>query len=85
MNIKQGGFMLNKRGQYLCTYMALGLFLFIFQINSVSASGLAITGIDITSLAGDKLQIQLEMNGAALNLKCFIRIILRASLLILPV
>ena len=71
MNTKQGGIMLNKKGQYLCTCMILGLFLFIFQIDSVRASDLAISGLDITSLAGDKLQIQLEMNGPAVEPKVF--------------
>jgi len=71
MNTKQGGIMLNKIGRSLCTYMILGLFLFISQIASVGASDLAISGIDITALAGDKLQIQLEMNGAAVEPKVF--------------
>ncbi|MGZ5220719.1 MAG: hypothetical protein ACXWC7_11585, partial [Chitinophagaceae bacterium] len=71
MNTKQGGIMLNKKGQYLCTYMILGLFLFIFQIDSVRASDLSISGLDITSLPGDKLQIQLEMNGPAVEPKVF--------------
>jgi type IV pilus assembly protein PilQ len=71
MNTNQGGIMLNKKGQYLCTCMILGLFLFIFQIDSVRASDLSISGLDITSLAGDKLQIQLEMNGPAVEPKVF--------------
>jgi len=71
MNTKQGGIMLNKLGRSLCTYVILGLFLFIFQITSVRASDLAISGIDIAALAGDKLQIQLEMNGAAVEPKVF--------------
>lgn len=71
MNTKQGGIMLNKKGLYLCTYMILGLFLFIFQIDSVRASDLFISRLDVTSLAGDKLQIQLEMNGPAVEPKVF--------------
>ncbi len=71
MNTKQGGIMLNKIGRSLCTYMILGLFLFISQIVSVSASDLAVSGIDIATLPGDKLQIQLEMNNAAVEPKVF--------------
>ncbi|MGZ8225648.1 MAG: type IV pilus secretin PilQ [Methylococcaceae bacterium] len=71
MNIKYGGIMLNKMGRTLYAYIGLGLFLSLFQILPVSASELAISGIDIASLAGDKLQIQLEMNGAAVTPKVF--------------
>lgn len=71
MNNKQGGIMLNKMGRSLCVYMGLGLFLFIFQITSVTASDLALSGIEFAALAGDKLQIQLEMNSAAVEPKVF--------------
>ena len=67
MNTKQGGIMLNKMGRSLFICKILGLFLFIFQIASVKASDLAISGLDVAALAGDKLQIQLEMNGAAVD------------------
>ena len=63
--------MLNKMRQSLCTYMILGLFLSIFQTASVRAGDLAITGLDIAALTGDRLQIQLEMNGAAIEPKVF--------------
>jgi type IV pilus assembly protein PilQ len=63
--------MLNKTGQSICTYKILILFLFIFQITSVRASDLAIMGINVDALAGGKLQIQLEMNGAAVEPKVF--------------
>ncbi len=71
MNTKQGGIMLNKMGASLCTYKILILFLFIFQIASVRASDLAIMGINVDALAGGKLQIQLEMNGTAIEPKVF--------------
>ena len=71
MNTKQGGIMLNKMGRSLFICKILGLFLFIFQIASVRASDLAISGLDVAALAGDKLQIQLEMNGAAVTPKIF--------------
>ncbi|OYV20731.1 MAG: type IV pilus assembly protein PilQ [Methylococcaceae bacterium NSM2-1] len=63
--------MLNKMRQSLCTYMILGLFLSIFQTASVRAGELAITGLDIAALTGDRLQIQLEMDGAAIEPKVF--------------
>ena len=63
--------MLNKMRQSLCTYMILGLFLSIFQTASVRAGDLAITGLDIAALTGDRLQIQLEMDGAAIEPKVF--------------
>jgi type IV pilus assembly protein PilQ len=62
---------LNKMRRSLYVCMGLGLFLFIFQTATVNAGDLAISGIDIASLAGDKLQIQLEMNGAAFAPKVF--------------
>jgi len=45
--------------------------LLIFQITTVRASDLDITGIDIAALPGDRLQIQIEMNGAAVEPKVF--------------
>ncbi len=71
MNNKQDGVMWNKIGRSLCIHMGLGLFLLIVQIASVRADDLAISGMDIATLAGDKLQIQLEMNGAAIAPKVF--------------
>jgi type IV pilus assembly protein PilQ len=72
MNNKQGGrVMLNKREPSLWALIGLGLFLFIFQIASVKAGDLAISGIDIAALAEDKLQIQVEMTGPALTPKVF--------------
>lgn len=65
--------MLNKIGQPLCVYRKFGLFLFLFlfQISSVKASDLTISGIEFASVSGDKLQIQLEMNGSAVEPKVF--------------
>ena len=71
MNTTQGGIMLNKMQRSLWIYMLFGLLLFIFQIAPVKANDLAISGIDVTALAGDKLQIALEMNGAAVSPKVF--------------
>jgi type IV pilus assembly protein PilQ len=63
--------MLNKIGHPLSTYLVLGLFLFIVQTTPVNASDLAITGVNFALLAGNKLQIQLEMNGAAIEPEVF--------------
>ena len=71
MNTKQGGIMLNKMGRFPKAYSILGLFLFIAQIAAVNASDLAISGLNISTLAGDSLQIQLEMNGTAIEPKVF--------------
>jgi type IV pilus assembly protein PilQ len=61
--------MLKQIGGLSLIYMVLGLFL--FQISSVRANDLSITGINVAALAGDRLQIQLEMNGAAVEPKVF--------------
>ncbi|MDD5579963.1 MAG: type IV pilus secretin PilQ [Methylobacter sp.] len=63
--------MLNKREPSRKALIGLGLFFFIVHIASVKAGDLAISGIDIATLAGDKLQIQLEMTGAAITPKVF--------------
>ena len=63
--------MLNKTRRFPKAYSVLGLFLFIVQIATVNASDLVISGLNIATLAGDKLQIQLEMNGAAIEPKVF--------------
>jgi type IV pilus assembly protein PilQ len=70
MNSKQGGIMLNKVGRSLCTYIGLGLFLFIALCGSVRASDLSLYNIGVVALDG-KIQIQLEMSGAATLPKVF--------------
>jgi type IV pilus assembly protein PilQ len=70
MSSKQGGVMLNKVGRSLCAYIGLGLFLFIAQIVPVKASDLSLSNIGVVALDG-KIQIQLEMNGAATLPKVF--------------
>ncbi|TAK63952.1 type IV pilus secretin family protein [Methylobacter sp.] len=77
MNNKQGGIMANTHRvldntwRSLCMRIGLGLFLFIFQIASVRADELALSGIDFATQAGDKLQIEMEMTGAAVTPKIF--------------
>lgn len=71
MNNKQGISMLNRLTRMRMAYVSLSMLLFIFQIASVKASGLAITGIDVASSGGDKLQVQMELNGSAVAPKVF--------------
>ncbi|WP_027159122.1 type IV pilus secretin family protein [Methylobacter luteus] len=71
MNNKQGDIMLNKTGRSLWVHFGLGLFLFMFQIASAGAGNISIQGIDIVTLPGDKLQVQLEMSGTAIEPKVF--------------
>jgi type IV pilus assembly protein PilQ len=62
---------LNKMERSLYARIGLGLFVFIFQIASVRADDLAISGIDFSTQAGDKLQVQMEMSGPAVAPKIF--------------
>ncbi|MBF6647162.1 type IV pilus secretin family protein [Methylobacter sp. BlB1] len=71
MNNKHSDIMLNRMGRSLWARIGLSLFLFIFQIATAQAGGVSVQGIDIATLPGDKLQIQLEMNGAAVEPKVF--------------
>ncbi|MDD5460824.1 MAG: type IV pilus secretin PilQ [Methylococcales bacterium] len=63
--------MLNKSRRSLCVHVVLGLFLFMFHTAFVRAGDLAISRMDVASMGGDKLQIQLEMNGPAIAPKAF--------------
>ncbi|WP_262966650.1 type IV pilus secretin family protein [Methylobacter psychrophilus] len=63
--------MLNKIERPLGIGIGLGLFLFMVQIMPVRAGDLALTGVNFALLAGNKLQIQLEMNGAAVKPEVF--------------
>ncbi len=78
MNNKQGGVIvnthsarMNSRPQSLAAQLVVGLCLFLVQMTVVSAEELALTGIDFASQAGDKLQIEMEMSGAAIAPKIF--------------
>lgn len=77
MNNIQGCVMVNtlrvkdKTWRSLCAHIGLGLFLFIFQIVSVRADELALSGIDFATQSGDKLQIEMEMTGPAITPKIF--------------
>jgi type IV pilus assembly protein PilQ len=63
--------LLNKSEWSFCIHGVLCLFLFIVHIAFVRAADLAISRMDVASMAGDKLQIQLEMNGPAIVPKVF--------------
>jgi len=71
MNTKQGDSVLTKSEQSSWIYMFFFLFLLIGQSASVIASDLSLTGIDVVALAGGRLQIQMQMNGAAFAPKVF--------------
>jgi len=57
--------------QFLCGKLATGFFLLTMQVAPVWAGGTAITDVNFSSLAGDKLQIQLSMNGPVSAPKVF--------------
>ena len=63
--------MCNTVARSKITRISLGVLLFIFQIALVKAGGLAISAIDVAALAGDKIQVQFEMSGAAFAPKVF--------------
>jgi type IV pilus assembly protein PilQ len=70
MNNKQDNKMWDKTVLSRFTHISLSLFL-LFQIASVKADGLTISNIDVAALAGDKIQIQMEMSGSASAPKVF--------------
>lgn len=70
MNTKQGSIMLKMRWA-LVARMGLVLLLGVLQAGVVRASDMILSGLDITTLAGDKLQIQLDMGQAAVEPKVF--------------
>ncbi|MEI6065906.1 MAG: type IV pilus secretin PilQ [Methylococcaceae bacterium] len=69
MKTQQSSIVLNQVGYFLGFFPLL--FLLLCQSTRVNAGDLAITAIDFASLSGDKLQIQLDMNGAAVQPKVF--------------
>ncbi|MDI1277178.1 type IV pilus secretin family protein [Methylobacter sp.] len=77
MNYKQGGIMVNthraqdKTWRPLCAHIGIALFLFVFQIASVKAGELALSGLDFATQSGDKLQIEMEMTGPAITPQIF--------------
>jgi len=61
----------DKTWRPLCAHIGIALFLFIFQIASVKADELALSGIDFATQSGDKLQIEMEMTGPAITPQIF--------------
>jgi len=61
----------DKTWRPLCAHIGIALFLFIFQIASVKAGELALSGIDFATQSGDKLQIEMEMTGPAITPQIF--------------
>ncbi len=74
---KQGSMVMNSHGiqdkteRSLYVRIGLVLFIFLFQMASVRAEDLALSGIDFSTQAGDKLQVQMEMSGPAVAPKIF--------------
>ena len=71
MNIKQGEMMGDRMVRPRIAYIFLSVLLLIFQVTVVNAEGLTISNLDVASMAGDKLQVQLEMSGPAVAPKVF--------------
>jgi type IV pilus assembly protein PilQ len=71
MNNQQGDIMCNKMARSKLAHISLSLLLLLFQITFVKAADLAISSIDVAAVAGDKLQIQMEMSGSAIAPKVF--------------
>jgi hypothetical protein len=70
MKNKQASIML-KMERYLNALMGVGLLLCLFQITPVNANDATISGLDVSTLDGDKLQIRLDMSQAATPPKIF--------------
>jgi type IV pilus assembly protein PilQ len=71
MNIKQNNKLSQIQGHFFSVRIAAGLFLLLLQISAVWADDLAIKSLEFASLAGDKVQLQLEMDGPAIEPKVF--------------
>jgi type IV pilus assembly protein PilQ len=71
MKIKQGFMMGNGVARISIAQVSLGIILLLLNSLYVHAEGLSISGLDVASLGGDKIQVQLEMSGAAISPKVF--------------
>ena len=71
MNTTQGRINLNIWERTTYSYRVLCVLLFLTYSTFVNADDLSLTGLNISAIAGDKLQIQLEMNGPATEPKIF--------------
>lgn len=70
MENKQGDTMVGIARCFLSTHYLI-VFLMLFQMTAAAASDLTITNIDVATVSGGKLQIQLELSGAAVTPKVF--------------
>ncbi|WP_239649873.1 AMIN domain-containing protein [Methylocucumis oryzae] len=72
MKTKQCGVMLlNNMVRTVCNYSGLWLVLFIFHCASTQAAELAISNLEVASIAGGKLQVELAMSGTPVTPKVF--------------
>lgn len=71
MNIKQNNRVLRDQRGFFFGRLVVGLFLLLLQVSVAWAGGLAIKSLDFATLSGDKVQLQLEMDGAAVEPKVF--------------
>jgi type IV pilus assembly protein PilQ len=71
MNTTQDRINLHKKERSGYCYRVLGILLFLSYSTVVNAGDLSLTGLNISAIAGDKLQIELEMNGPATEPKVF--------------
>lgn len=63
MSIKQGSQLLAPLRQVNSRRLSLGVILWVITISVVSAGEIALQAVDVVTLAGNKLQIQLQMSG----------------------
>jgi type IV pilus assembly protein PilQ len=71
MNYKHNRFFLNLCGHTIWLRIGIGFLLFLLQMTWVKADELALQALDFSALSGDKLQLQLKMNGPAEMPKVF--------------
>ncbi len=71
MNIKQNNKLLQAQRGFFSGRVAAGLFLMLLPVGVAWADGLTIKALDFATLAGDKVQLQLEMDGPAVEPKVF--------------
>ncbi len=71
MNTNQARINLHKRERSGFCYRVLCMLIFLSYGAFVNAGDLSLTGLNISAIAGDKLQIELEMNGPATEPKVF--------------
>jgi type IV pilus assembly protein PilQ len=71
MNIKQNNKLSQVLRNLISVRMQAGLFLLSLQISMAWAENLTIKSLDFSTIAGEKVQLQLEMDGTAVEPKVF--------------